>query len=158
MKTIATFFVLALTVTTAFAQQPDTLVYAQGKILNGTTKEPITASISYQSLPYGNKVGLLKGDSYKFPLFDNERYEIIVEAPGFAPAKYMLDPADAKDRIVSRDVELGLPSSAAAPAESTHTVGKVLNLDNLIFQLGKAKIEPASFAELDEVVKMLQTY
>jgi outer membrane protein OmpA-like peptidoglycan-associated protein len=158
MKTIATFFVLALTVTTAFAQQPDTLVYAQGKILNGTTKEPITASISYQSLPYGNKVGLLKGDSYKFPLFDNERYEIIVEAPGFAPAKYMLDPADAKDRIVSRDVELGLPSSAAATAESTHTVGKVLNLDNLIFQLGKAKIEPASFAELDEVVKMLQTY
>ena len=158
MKTITTFFVLALTVTTAFAQQPDTLVYAQGKILNGTTKEPITASISYQSLPYGNKVGLLKGDSYKFPLFDNERYEIIVEAPGFAPAKYMLDPADAKDRIVSRDVELGLPSSAAATAESTHTVGKVLNLDNLIFQLGKAKIEPASFAELDEVVKMLQTY
>ena len=158
MKTITTLFVLALTVTTAFAQQPDTLVYAQGKILNGTTKEPITASISYQSLPYGNKVGLLKGDSYKFPLFDNERYEIIVEAPGFAPAKYMLDPADAKDRIVSRDVELGLPSSAAATAESTHTVGKVLNLDNLIFQLGKAKIEPASFAELDEVVKMLQTY
>lgn len=158
MKTIATIFVLTLIVTTSFAQQPDTLIYAQGNIVNGTTKEPITASISYQSLPYGNKVGLLKGTSYKFPLFDNERYEILVEAPGFAPAKYMLDPKDAQERIVLRDVELGLPSSAAATAESTHTVGKVLNLDNLIFQLGKAKIEPASFAELDEVVKMLQTY
>ena len=159
MKTAVTFFVLTLIVGSAFAQEPDTLMYAQGNIVNGKTKEPITASVSYQSLPYGNVVGSLKGTSYRFPLFNSdERYEILVEAPGFAPAKYMIDPKDAKDKIVTRDVELGLPSSAAATAETTHTVGKVMNLDALIFQLGKAKIEPASFAELDEVVKMLQTY
>jgi OOP family OmpA-OmpF porin len=159
MKTIATFFALTLIVGTSVAQtEGDTLVYAQGNIVNGTTKEPVTASISYQSLPYGNIIGLLNGSSYKFPIFDNQRYEILVEAPGFAPAKYMLDPNDAKERIVLRDVELGLPASAAATAESTHTVGKVMNLDNLIFALGKAKIESESFAELDEVVKMLQTY
>jgi len=158
MKTIATFIGLTLLVGTSFAQQADTLIYAEGKILNGTTKEAVAATISYQSLPYGNKVGLLKGTSYRFPLFDNERYEILVEAPGFAPAKYMLDPGEAKERIVVKDVELGLPSSAAATAETTHTVGKVMNLDNLIFQLGKAKIEPASFEELDQVVKMLQSY
>jgi len=158
MKTIATFFVLTLIVGPSFAQDADTLIYAQGNIVNGTTKEPIAANISYQSLPYGNVVGSLKGTAYRFPMFDNERYEILVEAPGFAPAKYMLDPGTAKERIVLRDVELGLPSSAAATAESTHTVGKVMNLDALIFQLGKAKIESASFAELDEVVKMLQTY
>lgn len=158
MRSIATFFVLTLIVGRSLAQEPDTLVYAQGKIFNGTTKEPVTASISYQSLPYGNIVGLLNGNTYKFPIFDNQRYEILVEAPGFAPAKYMLDPAEAKDRIVLKDVELGLPASAAATAESTHTVGKVMNLDNLIFALGKAKIEPESFDELDEVVKMLQTY
>ncbi|MEJ0031125.1 MAG: hypothetical protein WDO15_12450 [Bacteroidota bacterium] len=51
MKTIATFFVLTLIVGSAFAQEPDTLMYAQGNIVNGTTKEPITASVSYQSLP-----------------------------------------------------------------------------------------------------------
>lgn len=159
MKTIATLFALTLVVGTCFAQEePDTLIYAQGKIINGTTKEAITATISYQSLPYGNIIGLLNGSSYKFPIFDNQRYEILVEAPGFAPAKYMLDPADAKDRIVMRDVELGLPASAAAIAESAHTVGRLMNLDNLIFALGKAKIEPESFDELDEVVKMLQTY
>jgi outer membrane protein OmpA-like peptidoglycan-associated protein len=162
MKTIATFFALSLIVGSlclpAFAQQADTLIYAEGKILNGTTKEPVVATISYQSLPYGNKVGLLKGNSYRFPLFDGERYEIMVEAPGFAPAKYMLDPAEASNRIVNKDVELGLPTAAAGHAESTHTVGKVMNLDNLIFQQGRAKIEPASFEELDQVVKMLQTY
>jgi OOP family OmpA-OmpF porin len=161
MKTIATCFALSLivgTAGTAFAQQPDTLIYAQGKIMNATTKELVSANISYQSLPFGNVQGSLQGDSYRFPLFSNERYEIMVEAPGFAPAKYMLDPAEAKDRIVLRDVELGLPTSAAGHAETTHTVGKVMNLDNLIFALGKAKIEPASFEELDQVVKMLQTY
>jgi len=161
MKTIAAFFALSLvtafTASQAFAQA-DTLIYAQGKIINGTTKEPVTASISYQSLPYGNKVGFLQGDNFKFPLFDNERYEILVEAPGFAPAKYMLDPAEAKERIVLRDVELGLPSSASGHAETAHTVGKVMNLDNLIFEQGNAKIASASFTELDEVVKMLATY
>jgi OOP family OmpA-OmpF porin len=158
MKTIATFFATCLLVGSAFAQEADTLVYAEGKIFNGTTKELITASISYQSLPYGNTVGSLNGSSYRFPIFNHERYEIVVEAPGFAPAKYMLDPAEAKNKVVMKDVELGLPSSASKAAETTHTVGKVMNLDNLIFQLGKAKIEPASFAELDEVVKMLNTY
>ncbi|HEX8060007.1 MAG TPA: OmpA family protein [Cyclobacteriaceae bacterium] len=158
MKIFATFFLLTFIAGTSLAQEADTLVYAQGNIVNKTTREPVAASISYQSLPYGNIVGLLNGTSFKFPLFDKQRYEIVVEAPGFAAAKYMLDPAEAKDRIVMRDVELGLPASAAATAESTHTVGKVMNLDNLIFGLGKAKIEPGSFAELDEVVKMLQTY
>ncbi len=158
MRNLTILFLLCLIVNGVLAQSADTLVYAEGKILNGATKEPVTASISYQSLPYGNKVGLLKGTTYRFPLFDNERYEIMIEAPGFAPAKYMLDPAEAKDRIVLKDVELGLPTSAAKAAETTHTVGKVMNLDNLIFQLGKAKIEPASFEELDQVVKMLTSY
>lgn len=142
----------------AFAQGADTLIYAQGNIINHSTKEPVTASISYQSLPYGNIVGMLKGSSFRFPLFENERYEITVEANGFAPAKYMIDPANAQNRIVTQDVELGMPSTAAKAAETAHTVGKVMNLDNLIFQLGKAKIEPASFQELDQVVSMLHSY
>jgi OmpA-OmpF porin, OOP family len=159
MKTIATLFFFCLIVGYSFAQAPaDTLIYAEGKVVNGATKEPVNATISYQSLPYGNKVGLLTGTTFRFPLFDNERYEIMVEAPGFAPAKYMIDPAEAKERVVVRDVELGLPTTASKAAETAHTVGKVMNLDNLIFQLGKARIEPESFEELDQVVRMLVTY
>jgi OOP family OmpA-OmpF porin len=139
----------------AVAQTNDTLIYAQGKIFNANTKEPITARISYQSLPYGSKVGILNGNEFKFPLFDNEKYSVTVEAPGYAPAKYMLDPAEAKERIVVKDFELGLPVSAAKAAESTRTVGKVMRLDALLFQQGKAKIDPKSFEELDAVAKML---
>lgn len=157
MKAIATL-ILGLVVSCSFAQQADTLIYAEGKIFNKTTKEPVSATISYQSLPYGNYVGLLTGSSFRFPLFNNERYEILVEAPGFAPAKYMIDPAEAKNKLVVKDVELGLPASAQASAESAHTVGKVMNLDNLIFAQGQAQIEPSSFEELDHVVNMLNTY
>ena len=139
------------------AQTVDTLVYAQGKIVNAQTKEPITGKISYQSLPYGNKVGMLSGSEYKFVMFDKERYSIIVQAPGFAQVKYLLDPASANaERIVVQDIELGAPVSAAKVVETAHTAGKEMTLDNLIFPQGKAKIDLGSYTELNSVVKMLQ--
>jgi OOP family OmpA-OmpF porin len=133
------------------------LIYAQGHIINGITKEPVVARISYQSLPYGSKVGFLSGSTFVFPLFDNEKYSVIVEAAGFAPSKYMLDPANANsDRRVIQDIELLLPAGASNNAETTRTVGKVMRLDDLIFDAGKVNIEPSSYDELNEVVMMLQ--
>lgn len=150
-------YVLSLISISGICQSADSLIYAQGKIMNGITKEPIVAKISYQSLPYGSKVGFISGSSFSFPLFDNEKYSITINAAGFAPAKYILDPAEANsDRKVIRDIELNLPSSATNNAETTHTVGKVMRLDNLIFQAGSAKIAPSSFQELNEVVTMLK--
>ena len=133
------------------AQAPDSLIYAEGKILNGATKEPITARITYQSLPYGNKVGVITNSAYSFPMFDNEKYAITVEAAGFAPAKYMLDPAEANTSMkVVKDIELG----SGAP-EHHHNVGQVMRLNNLIFELGKSKIDPESYSELDILLNMM---
>ncbi len=138
------------------AQQKDTLIYATGKIINHQTKEPVVASISYQSLPYGNKVGMLKGSSFTFPMYDNEKYSITVDAPGFSTSKYMLDPAAANaDRQVVQDIELGLPAPAATVAETTHHVGKVMRLDALIFQQRSSIISPESYPELNSVAQML---
>ncbi len=138
------------------AQQKDTLIYATGKIFNHLTKEPVVARISYESLPYGSRVGLLNGASFNFPLYDNEKYSITVEAPGYAPSKYMLDPASANaDRKVIQDIELGLPPAAGAVAETTHHVGKVMRLDALNFQLRSAVISPESYPELNSVAQML---
>lgn len=139
------------------SQVADTLFYAEGKIISAITREPITAKITYESLPFGSRVGFQSGSSFSFPLFDKEKYSVTIEAPGFAPSKYMLDPAEANaDRKVIKDIELGLPASAAQIAESTHTVGKVMRLDNLIFQAGSAKIEETSHTELNDVVVMMQ--
>ncbi len=157
MKKIFLFFWMITGLTRySYAQPADTLIYATGKITSSETKEPVTARISYQSLPYGSVVGTLSGSSYRFPLFDKERYSITVEAAGYAPAKYMLDPSEAnEERLVLKDIELGLPNSAADVAHETHTEGKVLVLKELIFQQGRAKISEKSFTELDKVVLMI---
>jgi OmpA-OmpF porin, OOP family len=144
----------------SFAQttETDTLIYAQGKIVNAATKEPITAKISYQSVPYGNKLGFLSGNSFSFPLFDGEKYSLTVEAPGFAPSKYLLDPAQANaDRKVIKDIELSLPGSVEKNAETTLSAGKLLRLDNLIFNIGTAKITPDSYPELEKLTQMLKS-
>jgi OmpA-OmpF porin, OOP family len=156
MKIISLFFLLLISLA-AVSQKNDTLIYAQGNIVNGLTKEPVFARISYQSLPYGSKVGFLAGSTFLFPLFDNEKYSITVEAAGFAPSKYLLDPAEANsDLRVIQDIELSLPSAAANNAETTHTVGKVMRLEDLNFDAGKMKITSSSFEELDEVALMLK--
>ena len=158
MRTLSSVCLFSLVIA-AHAQEADTIIYAQGKILNKTTREPITALVSYQSLPYGNIVGELNGSTYRFPFYTNDRYEITVSAAGFAPAKYMLDPNQANgDKLVVQDVELAVPASASAVAETAHTVGKVMTLEQLIFPQGQAKIEPASYEELDKIVGMMQTY
>jgi OOP family OmpA-OmpF porin len=150
--------ILALAIhISAKCQDSDTLIYAQGKIVSASTKEPVVSKISYRSLPYGSKAGFLSGSAFNFPLFDNEKYELTVVAPGYAPSKFMIDPAEANaDRKVVKNIELGLPASAVKVAEETHTVGKLMRLDNLIFDVGTAKMEASSHDELDQVVKMLK--
>lgn len=157
MKFILTTIAVFMTMLSV-AQSTDTLIYAQGKIISAATKEPITAKISYQSEPYANVVGSLSGSSFLFPLFEGEKYSIIIEAPGFAPAKYLLDPAEANtERKVIKDVELSLPTTVAKNSETTsHRVGHIMRLDNLIFAVGTAKISTESHDELDEVVVMLK--
>lgn len=151
------FSVLLIGFSFAAFSQTDTLIYAQGNITSAATKEPVVARISYQSLPYGSKVGFFSGSSFLFPLFDNEKYSIVVEAAGYAPAKYILDPAEANgERKVIRDIELALPSGASHNAENTHTVGKVMRLSDLNFDAGRAVISGSSYPELDEVVLMLK--
>lgn len=155
-KFVLCFWVMTGLIVGGYSQPIDTLVYATGKIISAETKELVDARISYQSLPYGSVVGSLSGNTYRFPLFDKERYSITVEAPGYAPSKYMLDPAEAnEDRLVLKDIELGLPHSAVDVAHETHTEGRVLVLKELIFEQGRAKIAQASYAELDKVVMMI---
>ena len=136
-----------------FSQEADSVITAEGRVLNAETKELVTARITYQSLPYGNKVGVINNSNFSFPMFDRERYSIIVEAPGFAPAKYMLDPAEATGYKLIKDIELVHGSSMA---KKKHEIGQVLRLENLIFQIAKSKIEPDSYPELDIVVNMMK--
>lgn len=137
-----------------FAQTENTPpVVASGRVYNSETKEPVNARIIYQSLPYGNRMGVLNGNSFTFPLFDNERYSITVEAVGYSSAKYLLDPAEAVDGKLVKDIEL---HHTTGNSNRKHAVGQVLRLENLIFEQGKSKIDPSSYQELDLLVTMMR--
>jgi outer membrane protein OmpA-like peptidoglycan-associated protein len=154
MKRLFLFCFCVFSVSLAIAQATDSsLVTASGRILNGETKEPVTAKITYQSLPYGNKVGVINNATYSFPMFDKERYSIIVEAAGFVTAKYMLDPAEASEQKLIKDIEL---VHGTAVVKKKHEAGQVILLNNLIFQIAKSRIEPESYPELDMVVNMMK--
>jgi outer membrane protein OmpA-like peptidoglycan-associated protein len=137
----------------AFAQSADSTVVAQGKVINAETKEPITARITYQSLPYGNKMGVINNSTYSFPMFDRERYSISIDAPGYMPAKFMLDPAEASNLSLIKDIEL---THGDSHAKKKHSVGHVMLLNNLIFEVNKNRIDPESYSELDIVVNMMR--
>jgi OmpA-OmpF porin, OOP family len=131
----------------------DSLVYAEGNITNALTKEPVVARISYQSLPFGSKVGFLKGSAFSIPLYDNEKYAIEVEAPGFDPAKYILDPAEANAGLkLIRDIALKLPGHAGDSV--AHHAGKVLVL-NILFEPNKYVILKSSYPELDNLAQTM---
>jgi outer membrane protein OmpA-like peptidoglycan-associated protein len=129
------------------------VVVAEGKVINAETKEPVVARITYQSLPYGNRMGVINNSVFSFPLFDNERYSIVVEAAGFASAKYMLDPTEANgEKKIVKDIEL---HHTTGDPSRKYEAGRVLRLDNLIFEVAKSKIDPDSYEELDLLVNMM---
>jgi outer membrane protein OmpA-like peptidoglycan-associated protein len=135
--------------------QTDSLIYAEGKITNALTKEEVVAKISYQSLPYGSKVGFLNTANFSFPLYDNEKYAITIEATGFAPAKFILDPAQANsERKVIKDVALTIPGNAGDSV--VHHAGTVRRL-NVYFDPNKFEILQASFAELDALASTMKS-
>lgn len=140
---------------TTYAQSDvagDSLIVATGRILNAETRELVAARIVYESLPYGSIVGVINGDNYSFPMFEESPYSITVVAPGFAQAKYLLDPASANnDRKVIKDIEL----TTGAPGGQYATVGSVMRLSNLIFEQGRARISSESFPELDKLAEMM---
>lgn len=150
MKFFKLVFLLAAAIP-SWAQEVDSLTYAEGSVISAETRQPVTARIVYKSLPYGNRIGIINGSKYSFAMFDNDKYSIEVIAAGYAPAKYMLDPADTNEyKRVIRDIELVVGQN------HVHTPGQVMLLSNLIFEVGKSKITPESYPELDIVVNMMR--
>ncbi len=153
LKLFKPLMVIVVFASSIYAQSVDGLIYAEGKILDAKSKEPINARITYQSVPFGNRVGSLKGTVFSFAMFDNEKYSITVEASGFETAKYVLDPTDANaEKKVIRNVEL----NAVVLDTAKHAAGQLMRLNNLIFQVGKAKVSPESFHEIDIIVNMMK--
>lgn len=124
------------------AQASDEII-VQGKIINASTGKAVKAKVKYKSIPTGGIYGSFNDSTFAFSMFGSAKYQVTAEASGFIPRSVIVDPNEAIDKTITRDIPLS-------------PKGQTIRLSNLIFAQGKAVIDPKSFNELDEVAALMQ--
>ncbi len=118
----------------------------KGKVVDASTKEPVRAVVTFESMPYGSTVGIISGSSVEIPMAHRKDYVITVEADGYAPYVATVKASDVLNMQEEAIIEL-------VPRE----IKTLIRLEKLIFAQGKATITDESYGELDDLVAMLQT-
>jgi outer membrane protein OmpA-like peptidoglycan-associated protein len=129
--------------------KPNPVVLVSGKVYNAKTREPIDASIAYQTLREGTEMGIARSNpangDYKIVLPYGRNYSFSAKADGFIAVSDNLDLTTvAAFQEITRDLYL-------VPVE----VGETVRLNNIFFDFGKATLREESFPELDKLVKVL---
>lgn len=148
---IAAFnLVLVLPCLTGISQaqvyMPGDSIYAvfEGTILDANTKQPISALLTYESLPYGSTIGVVRGSSVTFGIQHRVDYTISVSADGYNNHISTVKVSDVKNGKLPKTIYL-VPE----------VIKDVIRLEQLIFEQGKANITPDSYEELDRLAEML---
>jgi outer membrane protein OmpA-like peptidoglycan-associated protein len=133
------------------AAKPLPLFLVSGKTYNAKTKQPIEATIQYESLPDGKSVGSATstvgtGD-YTISLARGKRYGFRAEKEGFFPVSDNLD-ATKLDKYTEVKKDLYL-----VPVE----VGEVVRINNVFFDFAKFELRPESYPDLNRLVSFLKT-
>ncbi|MGZ3865843.1 MAG: OmpA family protein [Bacteroidia bacterium] len=129
--------------------KPNPVMLVSGKVINAKTKEFVDASIVYQLLPDGKEAGIAisnpNNGEYKIVLPYGKNYSFNAGANGFIAVSDNLDlTAVSAYKEITRDLYL-------YPVE----VGETIRLNNIFFETAKWDLLPASFVELDKLVKIL---
>ena len=132
-------------------ERPAPVVMVTGNVFNAKTKEPLSASLVYQTLPDGEIAGSglsSPGDgAFKIVLPFDKNYSIQATA----------------DKFFAQSENLNLDSFVKAGYREIHKdlylvpieIGQVVRLNNVFFDFDKWDLRPESFVELDRVVKLL---
>lgn len=118
-------------------------ITVQGKAVDALLGKGVKSKISYKSYPTGGISGSQNDSIYSFSIFGSSKYSITAEAAGYLPRTILVDPKEAADLKILRDLPM-VPT------------GQTIRLSHLIFTQGKAVINPQSYTELDEVVAMMK--
>lgn len=138
MKLISSLFLLVINIA-GYSQE----ITVQGKAVDALTGKGVKSKISYKSYPTGSISGSKTDSIYSFSIFGSSKYSVTAEAAGYLPRTILVDPKEAVDLKILRDLSM-VPT------------GQTIRLNHLIFTQGKAVINPQSFPELDEVVAMMK--
>ncbi len=133
-------------------EKPNPVLMVSGNVYNQKTKEPITASLVYETLPdgveAGNAVSNASDGSFKIVLPYDKNYLIRAIADKFFAVSENLN----LDSLVKAGYKEIHKDLYLVPIE----IGQVVRLNNVFFDFDKADLRSESFVELDRVVKLLE--
>ena len=133
-------------------ERPKPIVMVTGNVYNAKTKQPLAASLIYETLPDGAEAGnglssAIDG-SFKIVLPYDKNYLIRATADKFFAQSENLN-LDSLVKVGYKEIHKDL---YLVPIE----IGQVVRLNNVFFDFDKWDLRPESFVELDRVVKLLQ--
>ena len=145
MKRILILICLFAAVGTAQAEAFDSLRIVL-KIFDKDTKAPISATTRFESMPYGNKIGLRHGAEVIFRIESGEVFNVMVKAEGYMPVTITIDQKD----------YLGIHEIIEEVELTTNRIGHVMRLENMNFAQSSSEITQEMHEELDKLVVMLK--
>ncbi len=135
-------------------EKPNPVVLVSGNVYNAKTKQPLHASLVYQTLPdgadAGNGISSPVDGSFKIVLPYNKNYSIRATADKFFAISENLN----LDSLVKAGYKEIHKDLYLAPIE----IGQVFRLNNVFFDFDKYNLRSESFIELDRVVAFLNDY
>ncbi|HAO47062.1 MAG TPA: hypothetical protein DCQ97_09060, partial [Chitinophagaceae bacterium] len=135
-------------------EKPNPVVLVNGNVYNAKTKQPLSASLIYETLPdgaeAGNGVSSPVDGSFKIVLPYDKNYSIRASADKFFAISENLN----LDSLVKAGYKEIHKDLYLVPIE----IGQVFRLNNVFFDFDKYSLRPESFVELDRVVGFLNEY
>jgi OmpA-OmpF porin, OOP family len=138
MKKLLIYFLLLIT-HGGFAQT----ITVRGNVKDAIKGKLLKSKITYHSYPTGGISGSFNDSTFAFSIFGSAKYQITAESEGYIPHTVIVDPKESVNNVIMRDIALT-------------SKGETIILNHLIFEQGKAVINPKSFPELDELVAMMK--
>jgi len=122
----------------------------QGQVINLESQEPIRveATITFETLPYGNDMGVTQVApyaNYEFYLRKSNDYKVQAKAKGYAAISRVLEPGKYQEEGLNLDFEM-----------KPVNIGDILTYDNLQFEQGKSDITVPAARDLDDLVATMQ--
>jgi len=139
------FLVLLGLIANTYGQNTQTFVEVKGQIVDAESGESVKANIFYESLPYGNKVGVFNDTVFSFKMEEGVSYSILVKADGYIAGKKTFSPDMVVDGFIYDTIYL-------SPTLS----GKLIRLESLIFARGNDHIPASAHEELDQYVELMK--
>jgi len=133
-------------------ERPKPIVLVSGNVYNAKTKQPLCASLLYETLPdgveAGNGISSAIDGSFKIVLPYDKNYLIRATADKFFAQSENLN-LDSLVKVGYKEIHKDL---YLVPIE----IGQIVRLNNVFFDFDKWDLRPESFVELDRVVKLLK--